>query len=177
MAQFVNWLVIMLLIPPVVVTLFFSPPASFFAFLAASVIPFFAGKSRRVTDPVAGVSTRSELSPSDFHAWAKLVCSLNEYNRAYSQYVYDSNRGYDEKLPLTFSQIKAINYIHAWKVLLFILLVLDAFCLYDLFFSNKTVESPVPVGIMIGILWGYALGVYVLWRKCRRYKASGDLPL
>jgi uncharacterized integral membrane protein len=177
MAQFVNCLVIVLLVPPVVVTLFFSPPTCFFAFLAASVIPFFAGKSRRVTDPVAGIPTRNELSPSDFHAWAKLVCSSEEYKRAYDQYVYDANRGYDQKLPLTFSQIKAINYVHASKVLLFILLALDAFCLYDLFFSNHTFQSPVLLGIMIGILWGYALGVYVLWRKCRRYKVSGDLPL
>ena len=177
MAQFVNLLVIILLVPPVVVTLFFSPSTCLFAFLTASVIPFFAGKSRRVTDPVAGIPTRRELSPRDFHEWAKLVCSSDRYSRAYDQYVYDTSRGYDKKLPITFSQIKAINYIHAWKVLLFVLLALDTFCLYDLLFSNQTVKSPVPVGIMIGILWGYALGVYVLWRKCRRYKMSGDLPL
>lgn len=177
MAQFVNLLVIVLLVPPVVVTLFFSPPACLFAFWAASVIPFFAGKSRRVTDPVAGVPARSELSPRAFHEWAKLVCSSDRYSRAYYQYVYDTNRGYDQELSATFSQIKAINYIHAWKVLLFVLLALDTFCLYDLFFSNLTDTSPIPVGIMIGILWGYALGVYVLWRKGRCHKISGDLPL
>jgi hypothetical protein len=177
MAEFVNWLVRILLLPPVVVTSAFSPPVCFFTFAVASVVSFFAGKSRRVTDPVAGLPTPTLLAPNDFHAWAKLVCATHEYQQAYGQYVYDANRGYDQKLPLLFSQIKAINYIHAWKVLLVVLLAVDAFCLHDLFFSNWTLQAPVAVGSMIGILWGYALGVYVLWQKRRRYKVPGDLPL
>jgi uncharacterized integral membrane protein len=126
---------------------------------------------------VAGIPTASVLTPQDFHAWAKLVCAADEYQHAYNRYVYDADRGYDQKLPLVFSQIKAINYVHAWKILLLILLALNAFCLYDLFYSNQTFRAPVAVGAMIGILWGYALGIFVLWRHCRRYKEPGDLPL
>ena len=85
MALLVNWLVLILLVLPVMVTFAFSPPACFFAFLIASVIPFFVGKSRRVTDPVAGIPPRSVLSPSDFHAWAKLVCATDEYQHAYDR--------------------------------------------------------------------------------------------
>lgn len=160
--RFVNLLIIIIFITQPVVTSFFSPPVCFFAFLVASVIPFFAGKSRRVTDPLAGISTPSELSPRDFHEWAKLVCSSNRYSRAYDLYVYNTNRGVNQKLQVTLSQIKAINFIHAWKFVLFVLLALDTFCLYDLFFSNQIVDSPVLLIIMVGILWEYALGVYVL---------------
>lgn len=177
MAATIKWIIVVLMIPPAVVAFAFSPPAYFLTFLAAAVIPFFSARSRRVTDPVAGIPTASVLAPQDFHAWAKLVCATDEYQRAYNLYMYDADRGYDQKLPLVFSQIKAINYVHAWKILLLILLTLNAFCLYDLFYSNQAFRAPVAMGAMIGILWGYAIGVFALWRQCRRHKKQGDLPL
>ena len=178
MAQLMNLGIIILFLPPVLVMFAFSPPACFFSFLMALIIPFFAGKSRRVSDPVAGILRHTILSPSDFHEWAKLVCSSGQYERDYESHVYDSNRGYDQKLPLVFSQVKAINYIHAWKVLLFLLIPINAFCIWDLFYSNLTFRAPIPIGITIGSIWGYAFGIYVLWRSCRLYKNPwDDLPL
>ncbi len=177
MAQLINWIIIILLLAPSLVVFAFSSSACFFSFLIALIIPFFVGKSRRVSDPLAGLK-RTVLSPNDFHKWAKLVCFSKKYERTYENYVYDSNRRYYRKLPLVFSQVKAINYIHAWKILLILLTPINIFCIWDLFFSNLTFRVPIQIGIVIGIIWGYALGIYILWRLCRRYKNPRDnLPI
>ena len=177
LSHLINLLVFILFWPPLVVAFAFSTPACFFSFIAASIIPFFSGKSRRMRDPVAGIFEVTSLSPNDFHKWAKFVCASNQYEQLYFRYVLDAKKGVDKKLPITFSQIKAINYIHAWKIILVLLIPLNVFCLYDLFWSNLSFHSPLLIGAAIGVLWGYSLGVYVLWRTCRRYKSPGDLPI
>jgi len=62
---------------------------------------------------------------------------------------------------LVFSQIKAINYIHAWKVLVSLLGGLLAFDIYDTFFAGKGViwQSPVAAGLAMGVIWGYSFGL------------------
>jgi len=167
----------LLLVVPVITVLVFSPPLCLLFFLVGALVPFFTGKSRTVIDPVADIPERARLSPSDFHLWADLVTSTGDYQRKYDRFVYDSSRGFDEKLPLVFSQIKAINYIHAHKVLFALLLGLNAFCVYDVFFSNQTFTSPIVTGLCLGIVWGYSLGVFTLWRTCRKFKGTSDLPL
>ena len=160
-------LVVVLFLPPAIIALAFSPPIYLVTFMGASVLAYFAGNSRRVTDPVVGIGPRTMLCPEDFHRWAFLVCTSDRYMKAYEGYVY-SKRGYDEKLPLVFSQIKAINYVHVWKVLILLLVVLDVFLIYDLYYSNLTFAAPIAVGSVTGILFGYSLGLYQLSRQCRR---------
>jgi hypothetical protein len=162
-----------------VIPLAASPPVCFLAFLAASIVPFFAGKSRRVIDPIAGFQHKTLLSPKDLHSWAAVVCFAGGYQKAYDRYVNEAGRGFDEKLPLVLSQIKAINYIHAWKVLFLLLGGLLAFSIYDTFSSGRAViwHAPVVTGCAMGVIWGYSLGVYRLWRTCRRFKSRGGVPL
>lgn len=176
-SRLINLLVCVLFCPPLLVAFAFSPPECFLSFITMCLISFLPGKSRRVQDPVSGIFEFAYLSPRDFHEWAKLVCTSNRYEKLYLQYVLNAKEGVKNKLPFTFSQIKAINYIHAWKVIIILLIPLNIFCLYDLLWSNQSFRSPILVGATTGVLWGYSLGIYVLWRTCRRYRSPGDLPM
>jgi hypothetical protein len=179
MAKAVHVVVMVLLCATFLIPLAISPPSCLFAFLIAAIVPFLAAQSRRVDDPIASIPEHTVLSPEDFHAWARLVCASDRYEAEYSRHIYDARRGFDQKLPVVFSQIKAINYIHAWKVLSIVLLGLLAFGICDVFFAAQSVRwrEPVASGLAMGVIWGYSLGLYRLWRVCRRYKSTGDLPL
>lgn len=169
-----RWLMIPLLLPPILLAVFLSPRPLSYAFAASLVIPFFAAKSRRVSDPVLGIPTNSLLSPREFHNWAMMVCT-RAYGVSYDRYTLDPNRFVDTKLPLVFSQVKAFNYVHARTVLLLLLITLDAYCVYDVLKGGQALHSPIPVGAMMGIAWGYTAGLYNLWVQCGRYAARDDV--
>jgi len=168
---------VILLAIPVITVFAFSSPICLVFFLVGAIPTFLYGMSRAVVDPVFGIEKRTTLSPQEFHRWANVVTSVGPYQIQYEVYVYDPSRGYDEKLPLVFAQIKAANYVYAHKVLLIILVVLDAFCAHDVLFSDKTFSIPIVSGLLIGSLWGLALGIFVLWRTCRKAKGDSRLPL
>lgn len=174
---FVVLFVVILLAIPVITVFAFSSPICLVSFLVGAIPTLLYGMSRTVVDPVFGIENRTTLSPQEFHRWADVITSAGPYQRQYEAYVYDPSRGYDGKLPLVFAQLKAANYVHAHKVLLIILVVLDAFCVHDVLFSDKTFTMPIVIGLLIGSLWGLALGIFVLWRTCRKAKGDSRLPL
>ncbi len=167
-------IIIFLLAIPVVIMLCFSAPICLLFFIIAAVPLVLLGKSRTVTDPIYGITEPTTLSPNQFHIWADTVVSSRKYKRLYDIFVLDSERGFDEKLPLVFGQIKAINYMYAYKILLILLIGLNAFCVYDLFYSDLTFSLPTVMGLVIGTIWGYALGIFLLWRVC--WKTKGPAP-
>jgi hypothetical protein len=168
--------IVFLLLLPLLFGLGAAPPVFFNTFLLVALIPFIAALSRAVTDPVSGINRPTKLSPGQFHQWANFVCSGREYQEMYMQYMLDENRSPGSKLPAMPSQLQAIAYVHAWKILLLFLIPLNAFELFDLFRGNLAYQIPIPMGGFTGMFWGYSIGLYILWRTCQHAQAKGAIP-
>ena len=161
-----NFVLLLLFIPPLAMILRLWPGQTLYSFAVAAGITFLVGKSRRVSDPIAGVPPNTLLSPSDFHRWAATVTGSDLYQRAYYSHSLNPNVGYDKKMPSLFAQFKAYFYWYASGVVFVIALLINGWCVF-LWRSQQALRSPVAVGVATGVLWGYGLGLLALRRVCQ----------
>lgn len=153
------------------------------AFAISSLIAFGFGQSRLVIAPTRGIASNAVLSPEDFHQWSRIALRSSMFE---SNWEMNPNVGYDEKLGLQSSRTRALVYRHSVAFLVIFLAALLAVESYVYFVAPSlfrgdvsvlTSENPVFLGIAMGSVWGYALGVLVRWLKCRPFKISGEPPL
>jgi hypothetical protein len=155
-----------LFIPPLVMILWLWPMQTFYSFAVAAGVTFLVGKSRRVSDPVARVPANTLLSPLDFHRWAATVTGSESYSRAYYRHSLNPEVGVDEKMPSLVAQVKAYFYWYANGVVFVIVVLVNGWCVF-LWRSGQPFPSAVGVGISVGVLWGYGLGLFALRRVCQ----------
>jgi hypothetical protein len=151
---------------PVVTAIFFAPPAFLAVFIVASIISFLRGKSRAVTDPIYGLADRTKLSPRDFQEWAATVVSSSRYAKAFESFVNNPEVGFDRKLLLQGTQLKAIIHAHAPQHIFVALLLVGAFCVYDTIYGFTIFRAPLLTGFAVGVVWGYGLGIFRRWTEC-----------
>lgn len=165
-----RWKVILVVLfaIPVATATFFAPPAFLVVFIVASIISSFRGKSRAVTDPIYGLANRTELSPSDFREWATTVVSSSRYAKTFESFVNNPEVGFDRKLLLQGTQLKAIIHTHAPQHISVALLLVSALCAYDTIYGLTIFRVPLLTGFAIGMVWGYSLGVFRRWTECER---------
>lgn len=156
-------------------TIFVFPLPCLGAFAGAAVLPFLFGRARSVYDPVSDLHEFGNLAPKHFHAWATRVCTPSRYGPSRERYRKSHRVSLRMMVGMFYSRVKAVTYVHAFKILIPFSAALLAFEVQQ-FFGGHTVvwADPIPTGIGMGMVWGFIVGLLSLRHSCRRFQTFGE---
>jgi hypothetical protein len=187
-AALFNVFVLILLICGFVATVLFFPLTYVAGFVPASLIAYRYGRLRNVFDPIFDYWGLIYVSPRQFHRWATRVCSSEGFKAAEKKFFEQRELRLRGRIRLAVERARAGFYFRGRILLPLIALALLLFCvpqallvmqqprvwlgfnvLQIFLIANQPRVSwaiAVPLGVFVGLIWGYTLGMFVLYRKC-----------
>lgn len=169
-ATLLHLVLILLLAAALAVNTFIFPLPSLGTFAAAALILFFVGRSPYIFDPTSDIWDGGAYSSRYFGNWAQEVTSSRASREALSRFLREPSLGFLTRLGLRLSFFRAWIYVHAVPVVVLLAGALLVFDGYEMFFSGHGLvwAWPLPVGAVMGLLWGYSAGLYRLWQRANR---------
>ena len=183
-----NLFVLILLICGFLASALFFPLTYVAGFVPATLIAYRYGRLRNLFDPIFDYWGLVYVSPRQFHRWAIRVCSSEGFKAAEKKFFEQRELRFSGRIRLAVERARAFFYFHGRILLPLVSLAILLYCLPQalIFFKQPrnwwdfSVQQlfivwnqprvwwgyAVPLGVIAGLVWGYTVGMFVLYRKC-----------